>query len=247
MNRTSLYGPPSALSAAAPPLASAGKNLRCVSPSSSAASISLAVAHPGTIGTPRCVAHSTTRGLVPGETRNDAPAATACSACSAERTVPAPTAISGTFDAISRRACIADGVRKTSSITSTPPRSSARATGSAASGEASETTGTSRVRPNRSKTDAAAAWKGANRCGGAAPDAPSPPPPTTTPPPPAPLAFSCAVTPAHLASAALSAPPLTSDRSPNRAIDSAASRSPLRQARAIAARELAASPPACPS
>ena len=56
---------------AAADLASAGKNLRCVSPSSSAASISLAVAHPGTIGTSRCVAHSTTRGLVPGEMWGD--------------------------------------------------------------------------------------------------------------------------------------------------------------------------------
>ena len=51
-NRTSGYGPASALSVATPPIVSAGKNFKTGAPSDVANSTSLGVATPGTIGNP---------------------------------------------------------------------------------------------------------------------------------------------------------------------------------------------------
>ena len=61
MKRMSGYGPERALSAPTPPIVSAGKNFSVVTPSDMASSISVGVATPGTIGTPRLRTCSTTR------------------------------------------------------------------------------------------------------------------------------------------------------------------------------------------
>ena len=122
--RRSTSGTPS------PPDASAGKNFISVKPASSTASTSETVAVPGRNGRPvsghRRRAAS---GVVPGETRNCAPASSACFACPGVTTVPAPTRISGTSSAIARIASSATGVRRVSSITGRPPATSARASG----------------------------------------------------------------------------------------------------------------------
>src|SRR4051794_221629 len=79
--------------------------------------------------------------VVPGETRNCAPAARASFAWCGATTVPAPTRISGTSAAIRSIASNATGVRSVSSMTGTPPSTKAFATGTACSTSCTTTTG----------------------------------------------------------------------------------------------------------
>ena len=95
MKRTDRNGAASALTMAAPPSCSAGKNLTVSSPASSAIMISVAEATPGKTGTPSSWQRATTAGPNPGLTTNRAPASTARSTWSRVSTVPAPTSISG--------------------------------------------------------------------------------------------------------------------------------------------------------
>src|SRR5207342_1088549 len=67
-NRTPLNGAANALSAARPPEASAGKNLTASRPASRAAWISVAVATPGSTGTPERWHSLTTAAEKPGDT-----------------------------------------------------------------------------------------------------------------------------------------------------------------------------------
>ena len=109
LKHTPAYGADSARRYGTPPIGSAGKNFTVVTPSSSAASMSLGVQTPGSIGTPRSTARRTTFGSVPGATSRCAPAVTACSACAVVSTVPATIVISGTAAA---RAAIASRQRR---------------------------------------------------------------------------------------------------------------------------------------
>ena len=77
------------------PTTDAGKTLTAAAPARHAASTSLGVAAPGSVGIPRAAAQATSSGSVCGMTRNVAPASRACCAASIERTVPAPIASSG--------------------------------------------------------------------------------------------------------------------------------------------------------
>src|SRR6478752_4497763 len=138
---------------AVPPDASAGKNFICVMPYSSTARTSDTVAVPGRNGRPVSSMASMSRGVAPGETRKDAPASWAALARSGVVTVPAPTAISETSDAIARIASRATGVRSVSSMTGRPPATSARATGTAWSTDSTTTTGTTGAMDRRSGVD----------------------------------------------------------------------------------------------
>jgi len=94
-------------------------------PHSIAASICVGELTPGITGTPRSRQKETTFGLNPGETMNFAPAPIAFFACSVERTVPAPTTISGIPSARVRIASSAAAVRKVISASGKPPARSA--------------------------------------------------------------------------------------------------------------------------
>src|SRR4051812_10483905 len=136
---------------AVPPEASAGKNFIWVTPYSSTASASDTVAVPGRNGRPVSSMASISRGVAPGETRNDAPASRAALARSGEVTVPAPRVISGTWSAMARMASSATGVRRVSSMTGSPPATRARARGTAWSRDSRTTTGTTGAMPSRSE------------------------------------------------------------------------------------------------
>ena len=77
---------------------------------------------------------------MPGATPNAAPAAWTSFTCCGVRIVPTPTTSSGTSARMQRSAVIATGVRRVSSMQSTPPASNARASGTASS--AASTTST---------------------------------------------------------------------------------------------------------
>ena len=97
---------------------------------------------PGVTGTFFSIQYFTVLGFKPGLTMNFAPAATAASTCSAFRTVPAPTHISGKFVVIIRIASAAALVRKVTSAQGSPPAHNAFARGSASSALSIFTTGT---------------------------------------------------------------------------------------------------------
>ena len=140
MKRTCGNGPASARIVAAPPLASAGKNLSSSQPWSSAAITSDAVDTPGITGIASSRQRSTTRGLNPGVTTNRAPASRARSTCSGRITVPAPTRSSPS--AASARSTRTDtSVRNVTSATGRPPRLSADASGRTWSTASATTTG----------------------------------------------------------------------------------------------------------
>ncbi len=86
--------------------------------------------------------------MLPGLTRNCAPAAAARRARPADRIVPAPTSNSGTSAAIRRTASSADGVRRVSSMIGRPPAASARASGTACVASSRTTTGTTGATSN---------------------------------------------------------------------------------------------------
>src|SRR6476659_1608881 len=130
----------------APPEASAGKNFISVNPASRTASTSDTVAVPGRNGSPVPAIAASRAGVVPGETRNCAPASAASLAWPGATIVPAPTRISGTSSATARIASSATGVRRVSSMTGRPPATRARATGTAWAGSSITTTGTTGTR-----------------------------------------------------------------------------------------------------
>src|SRR6476659_7577827 len=133
----------------APPEASAGKNFISVKPASRTDSTSDTVAVPGRNGSPVPAIAASRAGVVPGETRNCAPASAASLAWPGVSTVPAPTRISGTSSAIARIASSATGVRSVSSMTGRPPATRARATGTAWARSSTTTTGTTGTRSRR--------------------------------------------------------------------------------------------------
>ena len=114
-------GPPKSSMILYPPLRSAGKSLRCVTPLLIQAVISDGFEIPGIVGTLFLIHQSTTSGLYPGETMNFAPAFTAFSACSTLRTVPAPTSMFGSALIIASIASAAQAVRKVTSLAGKPP------------------------------------------------------------------------------------------------------------------------------
>lgn len=140
-NRTPPNGPPNARRVAKPPAASAGKNLNRAYPNSRPRMISVAVATPGSRGTPRCAAARARDSVKPGDTANFAPALIAASRSRSQSTVPAPTTTPGTR-LISEITSRAAGVRRVTSRTGKPPEKKASATRRAGDASARTSTGT---------------------------------------------------------------------------------------------------------
>src|SRR5262249_6074406 len=92
---------------------------------------SLTVAQPGSAGTGADASASASASDVPGLTRKLAPAATAACTSSAVNTVPTPTTASATSLMIAFMDSSAACVRSVTSITLSPPATSARASGTA--------------------------------------------------------------------------------------------------------------------
>ena len=90
-------GAASALSIAAPPAGSAGKNFKCFQPRFNARSTSVGVMTPGKNGIRFLLAAAKTVSFKPGETPNCAPASIARCTCSGDSSVPAPMDICGTL------------------------------------------------------------------------------------------------------------------------------------------------------
>ena len=132
-----------------PPRAEAGKNLTVLIPSSRAAMIHDASAHPGSTGTPAPRAQRTTSADRPGDTRYRAPASMAASAWAASSTVPAPTTRPSTSP-MTRIASAAAGVRKVTSAVVMPPATRARPTLTPCAAESTTTTGTTGLTANSS-------------------------------------------------------------------------------------------------
>ena len=121
-------------------MASAGKNLKCVSPKSSPRMMSLALAMPGKNGMPFAMAALPKLLVRPGDTMNSAPAAIAHSRPGTSMIVPAPTIAPGTFF-ISAIASKAAAVRKVTSSTRSPPATSAAAISRACEASSMTSTG----------------------------------------------------------------------------------------------------------
>jgi hypothetical protein len=86
--------------------------LRSRNPASASTIASVTDATPGRKGTPASATAERTPGVLPGLTRNRAPAATDASTSADERTVPIPSTISGTSSAMTRAQSSARGVRR---------------------------------------------------------------------------------------------------------------------------------------
>src|SRR5216684_3641646 len=119
-------------SQAMPPDGSAGKNLSTRKPSAESASASDTLAQPGSAGTGAAASAAASSAVVPGLTR-----------------YLAPTPHSGTCAAIAAMASSATRVRSVTSMTFSPPATSARASGTACSTRSMVSTGTTGV-PERS-------------------------------------------------------------------------------------------------
>src|SRR6266567_1688255 len=136
-------------SQAMPPDGSAGKNLSTRKPSAESASASDTLAQPGSVGTGAAASAAASVAVVPGLTRYLAPTASAAATSASPSTVPAPTPHSGTCAAIAAMASSATRVRSVTSMTFSPPATSARASGTACSTRSIVSTGTTGV-PERS-------------------------------------------------------------------------------------------------
>jgi len=134
-------GAANALIAGTPPEVCAGKNFTVPKPNSKAACTSVAVTAPGNTATPNSPHRSTTTLDKPGDTTNRAPASTARSTCSTDRTVPAPTNNSG-YRLMASMAPTAADVRNVTSATGKPPATKASAKPAARPTSSSTTTGT---------------------------------------------------------------------------------------------------------
>src|SRR5436190_12833975 len=140
-NRAVGNGPTSASSAATPPAAAAGKNLKQSCPKAAARMSSDAVAIAGRYGILELAPASSSPRVVPGDTANAAPDRAAAASSAGVVTVPAPTANSGRRFAIRSIAASPAGVRNVTSATRMPPAASALATSTAAPASSSVTTG----------------------------------------------------------------------------------------------------------
>jgi hypothetical protein len=136
----------------APPLVSAGKNLKKSRPRPSPRMMSDAVAMPGNIGTRWSRLARTTSSVRPGLTTNFAPALAASANWLALVTVPAPTSAPGTSAAILAMASSATGLRRVISSTSSPPSTSALASGTAWARSLRTITGTMRTAASFSRS-----------------------------------------------------------------------------------------------
>src|SRR5437867_4201679 len=99
-NFSSGHGAATDLRKPMPPAASAGKNLSTRKPSAASASASDTVAQPGSAGILHAANAAASFGVVPGLTKNFAPAAGAAARSASSSTVPAPTTHCGTCAAI---------------------------------------------------------------------------------------------------------------------------------------------------
>ena len=156
-NATCGIGAPMALSAAAPPEGSAGKNLSTSRPRSRSRMASVAVAAPGSIGSPASSAASRSRSVAPGETPKVAPASIAARTSCGVSSVPAPTRPPGTR-AISRIASSAAGVRSVTSRARSPPATRASAKGRACVASSTTSTGMTGARAQTSRAARLESW-----------------------------------------------------------------------------------------
>src|SRR3954447_1679174 len=126
---------------AVPPDASAGKNFSTLKPRAASAIASETVAQPGSTGTDASASADASSGGVPGLTRYFAPAVIAAAMSGGRVTVPTPTMQSGTSPAIRLMASRAALVRSVTSITGSPPATSARVSGTASATRSIVSTG----------------------------------------------------------------------------------------------------------
>src|ERR1051326_6736104 len=91
-NFSSGHGAATDLSQPTPPAASAGKNFSTRKPRRESASASETLAQPGSAGTGAAASATASSAVVPGLTRNLAPASIAAATSAPPSTVPAPTA-----------------------------------------------------------------------------------------------------------------------------------------------------------
>src|SRR5689334_24966752 len=119
------------LSQAVPPDASAGKNFSTLKPRPASVIASDTVAQPGSTGTGASASADARSNGVPGLTRYFAPAEIAAAMSDTRVTVPTPTTQSGTSAAMALIASSAALVRSVTSMTGSPPATSARASGMA--------------------------------------------------------------------------------------------------------------------
>src|SRR5208283_1908762 len=148
LKRTSGNGPPNAFSAPMPPTCSAGNSFTVVKPRAIAAMISDAVPTPGTNGTPRSAAASSSSGVAPGLKANGRSRRLASFRSRRVTTVPSPTIASATSALIAAAASAPAAVRKVISSVRTPPATSALASGTARSTRSIVSTGISRAYPS---------------------------------------------------------------------------------------------------
>src|SRR5208337_3884839 len=152
LKRTSGNGPPNAFSAPMPPTCSAGNSFTVVKPRAIAAMISDAVPTPGTNGTPRSAAASSSSGVAPGLKANGRSRRLASFRSRRVTTVPSPTIASATSALIAAAASAPAAVRKVISSVRTPPATSALASGTARSTRSIVSTGISRAARSNSGT-----------------------------------------------------------------------------------------------